>query len=91
MSKDRTPQVGDVWIHKKGDYPIHITDVGSNFIEFVGYIVDEYTKTKHRQYYTNSFSSLNNDERYTRFTEIYKYLGKSKASIEQLFEVENEE
>ena len=25
MSKD-TPEVGDVWIHKKGDYPIHITD-----------------------------------------------------------------
>jgi len=90
MSKD-TPEVGDVWVHKKGCYPIHITDVGSNFIEFIGYTVDEYTKTKHRQYYTNSFSSLNNDERYTRFTEIHKYLGKSKASIEQLFEVKNEE
>jgi len=88
MSKE--PEVGDIWIHKKGDYPIHITDVGSNFIEFVGYTVDEYTKTKHRQYYTNSFSSLNNDERYTRFTEIHKYLGKSKANINDLFKTENE-
>ena len=89
MSKDK-PEVGDVWIHKKGDYPIHITDVGSNYIDFVGYTVDEYTKTKHRQYYTNSFSSLNNDERYTKFTEIHKYLGKSKVSIKELFDVEED-
>ena len=86
MSKD-IPEVGDVWIHKNGNYPIHIIDVGSNYIDFVGYTVDEYTKTNHRQYYTNIFFSLNNDERYTRFTEIHKYLGKSKVSIEELFDV----
>ena len=87
MNEKHSPEVGDVWIHKKGGYPIHITDVGSNYIDFVGYTVDEYTKTKHRQYYTNSFCSLNNDERYTRFTEIHKYLGKSKVNLKELFDV----
>lgn len=32
-----------------------------------------------------------NDERYTIFNEIHKYLGKSKANIDDLFKTENEE
>ena len=31
-----------------------------------------------------------NNERYTRFNEIHKYLGKSKANINDLFKTENE-
>lgn len=90
MSKD-TPEVGDVWIHKKQGRPMYITDVGGNYISFLSYTIDELTLRKWKNFYTNTFCGLHDDERYTRFTEIYKYLGKSKANINDLFKTENEE
>lgn len=91
MSEHITPEVGDVWIHKKQGNPLYITDVGGNYISFISYTVDEITKRKRKDYFTNTFCGLHNDERYTRFAEIYKYLGKSKANIDDLFKTENDD
>lgn len=72
MSKDREPEVGDVWqsinqkivIIARDEYMFGcVVDNSQNIIQW-----------RHKE----SFYE-------------YKYLGKSKANIEQLFEVENEE
>ena len=36
-------------------------------------------------------TDVRGDERYTKFSEYYTYLGKSKANINDLFKTENEE
>lgn len=75
MSKDRTPEVGDVWIDKDDKYKKYIiisTDYRTQTIT----VID-------KQFWKSGFS-------YELFIKYYAYLGKSKANIEQLFEVENE-
>ena len=88
MSKEK-PEVGDVWEHKAHKTLMHIIEVGSNFITFLGCADDVYHHKTYKRYYVNSFSELDNDPRYTLFTEIFEYLGKSKVSIKELFDVEN--
>jgi len=76
MSKD-TPEVGDVW---------QSVESGVIFI-----------LTAKDKYFDNMWHSMANDGR-TRIIEVYKhffetsrYLGKSKANIDDLFKTENEE
>lgn len=85
MSKD-TPEVGDVWKHNRFGNLVYIIEIGSNFIDFIGYDKDD----QYNRYYKNCFSNINCDERYKRFTEFHTYLGKSKAKIDDLFKTENE-
>lgn len=86
MSKEK-PEVGDVWEHKVHKTLIHIIEVGSNFITFLGFEDEVYPHKTYRDYYTNTFSDLGKDPRYTLFTEIFEYKGKSKVSIKELFDV----
>lgn len=86
MSKDKV-EIGDVWRNNRFGDLLYITEVGTNFIDFIGY--SPYNKDN--PYFVNHFSNVRNDERYTRFTEFYTYLGKSKANINDLFKTENEE
>lgn len=83
MSKEK-PEVGDVWKHKKHGNMLYITAVTDNFIDFISY--DKLDKLT--PYFSNTFIKLLNDDRFEKFTEINEYLGKSKANINDLFEVE---
>lgn len=86
MSAEK-PEVGDVWEHKLHKSLIHITEIGENYIGFIGVSFTTWPNDRTtKNYYENSFGK--DDERQKHFLEIYKYLGKSKASIEDLFEVE---
>lgn len=89
MSKD-TPEVGDIWIHKKHKTLLHIIEVGSNFITFLGCKNDVYPNKTYQSYCVNSFSKLDNDPRYTYFMKIFEYKCKSKVKIEDLFKMGNE-
>ena len=89
MSKDREPEVGDVWKHKRNESLLYIIEVGANFITFLGCNDDVYPHKTYKRYYVNSFSSLDGDPRYTYFTEDYEYKGKPKANIDDLFKTEN--
>ena len=90
MSKDMKehlkPEVGDVWKNNRFGNLLYITEVGGNFIDFIGYDKDN----QYDRYYRNCFSNINSDERYKHFTELHTYLGKSKANISQLFEVRDD-
>lgn len=74
----QVPEVGDVWFNETCEELLHITDVGENFISFVG-------KSK-TGYFENTFTS----KRFDAFTRFNKYLGKSKADINQLFDVQDD-
>ena len=82
------PEVGDVWEHKGHKTLLHIIEVGSNFITFLGCADDVYPHKTYKRYYVNSFSELDDDPRYKYFAEDYEYLGKAKGRIEELFDVE---
>lgn len=86
MSKEK-PEFGDVWKHKKYGNILYITAATDNYIDFISYDkLDEF-----RPYFSNTFSKLQNDDRFEKFAEVNEYLGKSKANINDLFEVvENE-
>lgn len=84
MSKDK-PEVGDVWLHSSTGDLLYIIESSQQSIDFIGF--SKYDNN----YYRNIFLSLSGDARFENFTKYHIYLGKSKASIEQLFEVENEE
>ena len=79
-NEQKQPEVGDVWKAINGDL-IYIIEIGKNFIDFLGFSEDD------GNYFKNFFY---NEERFTLFTKYHKYLGKSKANIEQLFEVQDE-
>ena len=87
MSKEK-PEVGDVWEHKGHKSLLHIIEVGSNFITFLGCADDVYPHKTYKRYYVNSFCELDNDVRYTYFTEGFEFKCKSKVSIKELFDVE---
>lgn len=82
MSKEK-PEVGDVWKHKKYGNMLYITAITDNYIDFISFNKDD----KIRPYFTNTFSKLQNDDRFEKFTEVNEYLGKSKSNINDLFEV----
>jgi hypothetical protein len=90
MNKKITPEVGDVWGHKIHKTLLHIIEVGGNFITFIGFEDEVYPNKTYRRYHTNTFSSFSDDPRYTNFTEIFEYIGKSKVNISDLFKTENE-
>ena len=75
MSKDK-PGVGDVWQNVTTGDIVQIK-YGDTVDIYAWYQVGE-------NIYTYNFDR-------NIFLRSYKYLGKSKASIEQLFEVENED
>lgn len=86
MSAEK-PEVGDVWEHKFHKSLMHITEVGENYISFIGVSFTTWPNGRTtKDYYENSFGR--DDERQIHFLEIYKYIGKSKANVNQLFEVE---
>lgn len=84
MIKEK-PEVGDVWKHKKYGKILYITVVTDNYIDFISF--ERYDKTI--VYLTNTFSKLQNDDRFEKFAEVHEYLGKSKANIKDLFEVKD--
>lgn len=72
------PEIGDVWEDSKG--PVHISRIftlsdGTRAIVFID----------------NSNNTIFEDSaRERHFIKMFKYLGKSKANINQLFEVDDE-
>ncbi len=82
MSKEK-PEVGDVWKNNMFGNKLYITGVSCNHIDFIIFDKDD----EYKPYFTNTFSKIRKDERFDRFTERNTYLGKSKASINDLFEV----
>lgn len=75
MSKEHTPECGDVWQHKKLEVNVRIVYV--NPLE-VGYC--HYKPCNN--YLTKDYDSLK------AFLKNFKYLGKSKVNLEELFDVE---
>lgn len=76
MSKDRTPEVGDVFqSNEDKDVRLHIT--GKNNVGFEAVVSDKKEIWDIDSWYF--------DEKY------YTYLGKSKVNIDDLFKTENEE
>lgn len=75
MSKE--PQAGDVWQYRYGLDKVHILSILSDRIRCVLLIDKRFVQQ--REYLTEPF------------LEDYRYLGKSKATIDDLFKTENEE
>lgn len=80
MSKDRTPEVGDVWRPKNNEYSrVIVTYYSDEFavlliaIRYAGIL--QKIKKYHKRWFVNN----------------YTYIGKSKANIDDLFKTENEE
>ena len=81
MSKQREPQVGDVWEYQNLKY--HIVEKGT-YEDFFDGLVDG-VKVINEQL-------LKREGLKTKYlVKDGKYLGKSKASIDDLFKTENEE
>ena len=75
MSKDRTPEVGDVWEYQEKLY--HISAITERLVEVWCLSSDDIIR-KHK-WVARSFKAC------------FTYLGKSKANINDLFKTENEE
>lgn len=76
MSKDRIPEVGDLWINTENKEKFVILDyipIGRDFIGF-----NQQTKN------IRLFDALDD------MPKQYKYLGHSKANIDDLFKTEND-
>ena len=78
MKEHITPEVGDIWELKSLEVIVRIIYVDGIDVEFCYYIpcIDFIKKDK---------------TDYKTFKKLYKYLGKSKANINDLFKTENEE
>lgn len=77
MSKD-TPEVGDVWVFKSLDIKVRIIYADEQTIEYI--------------YYSPCIDFIKkNSTDFKDFIKLYKYLGKSKANINDLFKTDNEE
>lgn len=78
MNKDKTPEVGDVWLFKDLGIKVRILFVDEKNIEYF--------------YYTPCIDFISKHTTDTKdFIKLYKYLGKSKVNINDLFKTENEE
>jgi hypothetical protein len=77
MSKD-TPEVGDVWEYKYGFDKLHIieTDLPNGYVRVLKKITGKYLQQ--REYTLEFFNDC-------------RFLGHSKANIDDLFKTENEE
>lgn len=79
MSKDRAPEVGDVWIDE------------FNHRMYISYS-DDSTTCINVFYKTKSYIGLDKITVITKeFIKAFSYLGKSKATIDDLFKTEDEE
>lgn len=76
MSKD-TPEVGDVWEYRYGLDKYYVVAILSDRICTITLIDKRFVKQ--REYLTEAF------------VEDFRYLGESKANIDDLFKTENEE
>lgn len=80
MSKDK-PEVGDIWVAKDGNSRLVFICVNDYYYEYI----EHYTKL------IESFDIYRvNDIKNQSWKKGYKYLGKSKVRIEDLFKTENE-
>jgi hypothetical protein len=80
MSKD-TPEVGDVWIDKENYFRMTFIMVSDYYCEYI----------EHCEKLCESFDVYRlNDIKNTSWKKGKKYLGKSKANIDDLFKTENE-
>ena len=77
MSKDRIPEVGDVYKDLETDRVYHITLVENDIVWFA--LITKYSGI---QVFWQIWNNFRKD---------CKYLGKSKANINDLFKTENEE
>lgn len=77
MISDRTPEVGDVWKDEYGE-KAHILWVG-----YVIVYVRKYWITNYEYHY--EICKLD----YNKFIRKWTYLGKSKANIDNIFEIGN--
>ena len=82
MSKDK-PEVGDVWTDNKLNFLICVTGI----TEFIHFLWGSKEDVSQGYFHIGMYAT----DDVNKFKEYYTYLGKSKASIEQLFEVENED
>ena len=73
MSKEKTPEVGDVWVNTENKAKFVILDYNPTSKDFIGF--NQQTKN------IRLFDALDN------MPKQFKYLGKSKASIKELFDV----
>ena len=80
MSKD-TPEVGDVWIDKKTYRKIVFVMVSDYYCEYL----------EHNEKLCESFDDFRFITGTNEWKKEKKYLGKSKANIDDLFKTENEE
>lgn len=81
----KTPEVGDVWKNKRFGTLLHIIEAKEGYIRFIGKKDEQWGERTLTEYFENSFSM--NDERLVHFTEDYEFIGKSKVSIKELFDV----
>lgn len=75
MSKQREPQVGDVWEYQNGK-KVHIIMVDEETVE---------------SFAISGGSAWSGTFQKDEFQKQHKYLGHSKANINDLFQTENEE
>lgn len=87
MSKEK-PEVGDVWKNKRFETFLHLIEAKEGYVRFIGRKIEKWGERILTEYFENSFSM--NDERLIHFTEDYEFIGKSKANISDLFEVQDE-
>ena len=83
----KTPEVGDVQKSKRFQTLLHLIEAKEGYIRFIGKKDEQWGKRTLTEYFENSFSM--NDRRLIHFTEYYEFIGKSKAKISDLFEVQN--
>ena len=79
MSKDK-PEVGDVWIDKETRFRITFVMVSDYYCEYI----------EHCTKLTESFDIYRIDAKYNGWKKGKNYLGKSKANINDLFEVQDD-
>ena len=79
MSKEK-PEVGDVWIDTKTRFRMTFIMVSDYYCEYI----------EHHTKLVESFEIYHFDAKYNGWKKGKKYLGKSKANINDLFEVQDE-
>lgn len=84
----KKPEVGDIWKNRRFQTLLHLIEAQDGYIRFVGKKVEQWGNRTLIEYFENSFSM--NDERLIHFTEDYEFIGKSKAKISDLFEVQDD-
>lgn len=80
MSKDK-PEVGDVWIDKETCFRMTFIMVSDYYCEYI----------EHHTKLVESFDIYRIDANYNGWKKGKKYLGKSKANINELFKTDEKE